>query len=135
MNHRALPAGLLTATLPRRPRAPTGATCSGPSTARTTPSISSARCMCRPQDGSLPSVADAAYADAEQLIMEIDMDEALADPASLVQAMQAEAMLPEGQSLREVLAADYARVAERAYSPASSSSCSTGSRRGSSPSR
>ena len=44
------------------------------------------------------------------------MDEALADPASLVQAMQAEAMLPEGQSLREVLAADYARVAERARS-------------------
>ena len=44
------------------------------------------------------------------------MDEALADPASLVQAMQAEAMLPEGQSLREVLAADYARVAERAHS-------------------
>ena len=33
-----------------------------------------------------------------------------------IQAMQAEAMLPEGQSLREVLAADYARVAERADS-------------------
>ena len=115
MNHRALWPACSWPHCSRRPRPrPTGATCSGPSTARTTPSISSARCVLRPQDGALPSVADAAYADAEQLIMEIDMDEALADPASVVQAMQAEAMLPEGQSLREVLAADYARVAERA---------------------
>jgi uncharacterized protein YbaP (TraB family) len=68
----------------------------------------------RPQDGSLPAVADAAYADAEQLVMEIDMDEALANPLGLMQAMQAEAMLPEGESLRALLAEDYARVAEQA---------------------
>ena len=70
----------------------------------------------RPQDGALPAVADAAYSDAEQLVMEIDMDEALADPASLIQAMQTEAMLPGGQSLREVLGEDYTRVAERTRS-------------------
>ena len=70
----------------------------------------------RPQDGTLPAVADAAYSDAEQLVMEIDMDEALADPASLIQAMQTEAMLPGGQSLREVLGEDYTRVAERTRS-------------------
>ena len=66
-----------------------------------------------PKDGPLPAVADAAYADAEQLIMEIDMDDALADPATVVQAMQVEAMLPEEQSLREVLGADYTRVSEQ----------------------
>ena len=70
----------------------------------------------RPKDGSLPAAADEAYADAEQLVMEIDMDEALADPADLVQAMQAQAMLPEGQSLKVLLGADHARVAERARS-------------------
>src|SRR4030095_10299115 len=70
----------------------------------------------RPKDGSLPAAADAAYADAEQLVMEIDMDEALADPAGLVQAMEAQAMLPEGQSLKVLLGADHARVAERARS-------------------
>jgi hypothetical protein len=70
----------------------------------------------RPQDGARPAVVDAAYADAEQLVMEIDMDDALADPAGLVQAMQAEAMLPEGQSLRAVLGEDYTRVSERARS-------------------
>jgi uncharacterized protein len=70
----------------------------------------------RPNDGPLPAAADEAYSDAEQLVMEIDMDEALADPAGLVQAMQAEAMLPEGQSLKALLGEDYTRVAERARS-------------------
>ena len=42
------------------------------------------------------------------------MDEALANPLGLMQAMQAEAMLPEGESLRALLAEDYARVAEQA---------------------
>jgi uncharacterized protein YbaP (TraB family) len=68
----------------------------------------------RPQDGALPAVADAAYANAEQLVMEIDMDEALADPAGVIQAMQVEAMLPGGQNLRGVLGEDYERVVERA---------------------
>ena len=42
----------------------------------------------RPQDGSLPKVADDAYADAEELVMEIDMDDVLADPVRLAQVMQ-----------------------------------------------
>jgi uncharacterized protein YbaP (TraB family) len=67
----------------------------------------------RPKDGPLPAVADEAYADAERLVMEIDMDDALADPVALAGAMQRWAMLPEGTSLREVLGEDYARVAER----------------------
>jgi len=66
----------------------------------------------RPQDGPLPKVADAAYADAEKLVMEIDMDDALADPMRLVQVMQSTAMLPEGTTLRDVLGEDYGRVAE-----------------------
>ena len=66
----------------------------------------------RPQDGPLPKVADDAYADAEKLVMEIDMDDALADPMRLVQVMQSTAMLPEGTTLRGVLGEDYGRVAE-----------------------
>jgi len=118
MNHRALAAGLLMATL----LAPATGAADGRHVLWTidgennTVYLLGSLHVLRPQDGSLPSVADAAYADAERLVMEIDMDEALADPASLVQAMQTEAMLPEGQSLRAVLAADYARVAERAHS-------------------
>jgi len=68
----------------------------------------------RPEDGPLPAAADAAYADAERLVMEIDMDDALAEPAALIEAMQRTALLPDGQSLRDVLGADYAAVAERA---------------------
>ena len=115
MNHRALPASVLMATL----LAPATGAADGRHVLWTidgennTVYLLGSLHVLRPQDGSLPSVADAAYADAERLVMEIDMDEALADPASLVQA---EAMLPEGQSLREVLAADYARVAEQAHS-------------------
>ncbi len=68
----------------------------------------------RPQDGQLPAAADAAYADAERLVMEIDMDDVLANPSSLVAAMESAALLPEGQTLSGVLGADYERVAERA---------------------
>ena len=67
----------------------------------------------RPQDGQLPAAADAAYADAERLVMEIDMDDVLANPSSLVAAMESAALLPEGQTLSGVLGADYERVAER----------------------
>lgn len=70
----------------------------------------------RPDDGGLPPVADAAYRDAEQLVMEIDMDDpAGTDPGTMLEAMQRMALLPDGQSLREVLGADYATVAERAH--------------------
>ncbi|HSG90039.1 MAG TPA: TraB/GumN family protein, partial [Pseudomonadales bacterium] len=69
----------------------------------------------RPGDGGLPPAAEAAYADAEQLVMEIDLDDpASADPAALLQAMQRTALLPEGTSLREVLGGDYASIEGRA---------------------
>jgi uncharacterized protein YbaP (TraB family) len=70
----------------------------------------------RAEDGGLPAAADEAYADAEQLVMEIDMDDALAQPAALVGTMQRTALLPEGQTLRGLLGADYARVQEHAES-------------------
>ena len=68
----------------------------------------------RPGDGGLPGAAETAYDDAEQLVMEIDMDGEGADPAALVQAMQRTALLPDGVGLREVLGDDYASIGERA---------------------
>jgi len=68
----------------------------------------------RTSDGGLPQVADAAYADAEQLVMEIDMDEAAAEPLALVGSMQRAATLPAGQTLRGVLGSDYAHVQAQA---------------------
>jgi hypothetical protein len=118
MNHRALAAGVLVAAL----LAPVTGAAEGRHVLWTVDGESNTVYLLgslhvlRPQDGALPAVVDAAYADAEQLVMEIDMDDALADPAGLVQAMQAEAMLPEGQSLRAVLGEDYTRVSERARS-------------------
>lgn len=69
----------------------------------------------RPGDGGLPPAAEAAYADAEQLVMEIDLDDpATADPIALLGAMQRTALLPDGTSLRKVLGSDYASVEDRA---------------------
>lgn len=69
----------------------------------------------RPGDGGLPAAAEAAYADAEQLVMEIDMDDpASADPVGLLGAMERTALLPQGTSLRDVLGDDYASVEGRA---------------------
>jgi uncharacterized protein YbaP (TraB family) len=81
----------------------------------------------RPQDGQLAAAADAAYVDAERLVMEIDMDDVLADPSSLVAAMESAALLPEGQTLSGVLGADYERVADRAKE-VGLRSCSSSSR-------
>lgn len=68
----------------------------------------------RPGDAGLPPAAAEAYAEAEQLVMEIDMDDpAMADPVAMAAQMQQSAMLPAGQSLRSVLGADYAAIAER----------------------
>lgn len=69
----------------------------------------------RPDDGGLPEPAEAAYREAEQLVMEIDMDDlATVDPIAMLAAMQRAALLPEGESLREVLGDDYASIAQRA---------------------
>jgi hypothetical protein len=68
----------------------------------------------RPGDVGLPSAAEAAYDDAEQLVMEIDMDDpAVADPGPMAVQMQSFAQLPAGQSLKTVLGSDYAPVAAR----------------------
>jgi len=69
----------------------------------------------RPGDVALPRAAARAYHDAEQLVMEIDLDDpAVADPVAIAAQMQRSARLPDGQSLREVLGADYPAVAARA---------------------
>jgi len=71
--------------------------------------------MLRPGDVGLPRAAEAAYADAEQLVMEIDLDDpAVAEPTALAMQMQRQARLPDGQSLKTVLGDDYAAVAEHA---------------------
>jgi uncharacterized protein YbaP (TraB family) len=68
----------------------------------------------RPGDGELPRAALEAYADAEQLVMEIDLDDpAVADPTALLGTMQRTALLPEGKSLRSVMGDDYATIAGR----------------------
>jgi uncharacterized protein YbaP (TraB family) len=65
----------------------------------------------RAEDARLPEVAQQAYDDAEQLVMEIDLDDALeGDPLAMLDQMQRAALLPEGQSLRQVLGSDYAAV-------------------------
>jgi len=69
----------------------------------------------RPGDAALPRAALEAYADAEQLVMEIDLDDAaVGDPLAIAQQMQSSAALPAGQSLQSVLGSDYAEVAQRA---------------------
>jgi uncharacterized protein YbaP (TraB family) len=66
----------------------------------------------RPGDVGLPRAAEAAYDDAEQLVMEIDMDDpAVADPLAMASQMQRYAQLPAGQSLESALGADYPAVA------------------------
>lgn len=66
-----------------------------------------------PPSEQLPDAIEAAYTDAEALVMEIDMDDL--DPAQIQQAMLELGMLPPGQSLRQLLGeAVYAQVAARA---------------------
>lgn len=68
----------------------------------------------RPGDGALPRAALEAYAGADRLVMEIDLDDpAVADPTALLGTMQRTALLPEGLSLRSVMGDDYTSVAER----------------------
>ena len=68
----------------------------------------------RPEDGGLPLAAERAYDDAERLVMEIDLDDAAADPAAMLATMQQAALLPDGRTLRGVLGADYDPIRERA---------------------
>lgn len=52
---------------------------------------------------TLPAVVDSAYADAEKLVMELDMDDL--DRAQMEQAVADLAMLPAGQTLQQQLGA------------------------------
>jgi len=68
----------------------------------------------RPDDVGLPGAAMVAYDEAEQLVMEIDMDDpAVADMAEMAVEMRRAAALPEGQTLRSVLGDDYAWISGR----------------------
>lgn len=61
----------------------------------------------------LPSAVDAAYQDAEQLVMEIDLDDL--DPNAMQAAVLELGMQPEGHSLEQQLGAEsYAKVSARA---------------------
>jgi len=69
----------------------------------------------RPDDARLPDAAVAAYKEAEQLVMEIDLDDpTVTDPAAMATQMRLAAQLPDGQSLRSVLGDDYPGIAARA---------------------
>jgi uncharacterized protein YbaP (TraB family) len=68
----------------------------------------------RPGDGGLPQAAEHAYEDAEQLVMEIDLDDAAANPSAMLATMQQAALLPDGKTLRGVLGADYEAIRARA---------------------
>ena len=71
--------------------------------------------LLRPQDGGLPAAADRAYEDAEQLVMEIDLDDLReTDPMTMLVEMQRLAVLPAGESLRSVLGSDYDDINARA---------------------
>jgi uncharacterized protein len=62
---------------------------------------------------TLPAVVDSAYADAEKLVMEIDMDDL--DPLQMQQAVAALATQPPGQSLQKQLGPQtYERFAGKA---------------------
>lgn len=62
---------------------------------------------------TLPAVVDHAYRDAEQLVMEIDMDDL--DPAVVQQTTIALGLLPPSETLESQLGADdFARVAKQA---------------------
>jgi uncharacterized protein YbaP (TraB family) len=68
----------------------------------------------RAGDAGLPAAAEAAYDDAERLVMEIDLDDpTIVDPVAMAQQMQRHALLPPGQTLQSVLGADYEAVAAR----------------------
>lgn len=65
----------------------------------------------RRDDSQLPAAAVSAYEDAEQLVMEMDMDDpAQTDPGAMLEATRRAALLPEGRTLREIMGDDHAAV-------------------------
>ena len=68
----------------------------------------------RPGDAALPAAAEHAFDDAEQLVMEIDLDAPGSDPLAMATEMQQSALLPAGQTLHGVLGSDYTAINEQA---------------------
>jgi uncharacterized protein YbaP (TraB family) len=65
----------------------------------------------RREDAELPAAAVRAYEDAERLVMEMDMDDPTqTGPGAMLAATERAALLPEGQTLHEVMGDDYAAV-------------------------
>jgi uncharacterized protein YbaP (TraB family) len=70
--------------------------------------------LLRESDGALPRDAEEAYAEAERIVMEIDLDDpSVTDAATMLAEMQRSALLPEGQSLRQVLGSDYGEIEQQ----------------------
>lgn len=66
----------------------------------------------RAEDYPLPDAFESAYLDAEELYMELDLDDL--DPVHVVQITQEKGLLKDGQSLRELMGGDYAKAASHA---------------------
>lgn len=65
----------------------------------------------RAQDYPLPPIVDELYAKADEIVMELDMDDL--DPALLQTQFLSAAMLPDGQTLSQVLEGGTYRLAEQ----------------------
>jgi uncharacterized protein YbaP (TraB family) len=70
----------------------------------------------RPGDGALPPALQEAYADAEALVMEIDLDDPdVVDPVAMLGALRTAAVLQPGTTLRGVLGPDLPLVESRLH--------------------
>ena len=88
----------------------------------------------RPGDAALPRAALDAYADAEQLVMEIDLDDAtVGDPLAMAQQMQRPPHCRPGSRCHRCSAATTPRSSGAPARQGSTSRCSTASSRGSWP--
>ena len=68
--------------------------------------------LLRPEDHPLPRAIDAAYEDAEVVVMELDMDDL--DPARTQAAFNSAGVMTDGTTLRELMGEEHYRSAEAA---------------------
>lgn len=68
--------------------------------------------LLRAEDHPLPRAIDAAYADAEVVVMELDMDDL--DPAATQAAFNRAGVMTEGTTLRDLMGDEHYRAAEEA---------------------
>jgi hypothetical protein len=68
--------------------------------------------LLRAEDHPLPRAIDAAYADADVLIMELDMDDL--DPAGAQAAFNRAGVMTDGTTLRDLMGEEHYRAAEQA---------------------